>query len=340
MFMMILLNIGVVMVVGPGAWWLTGYDSNLAGDGRRSDFWRRFLRVITTLLLLEVMFLIPPTVLVLSVLLGVIWAGCGSEFFSRWFHRLLDPGFHDKREFDPTKSARDLDRVADLLKSGRHEEAVQLCEELKKSGDANVMVLETLLARAGVQQEPLKKTNPLVEANHLRVQGKFAGAETILKSLLAANPANVDAALMLMRLYAQNMRRADKAAEILRSLQTQPDIPHATVEYAAGSIHEWSQTKPEPVADVLPDSVDELLARGYLGTAIETLENKVKEQPQDFDSWLKLAEAHGLHSGNIQRAEKIVRKIEGDRAFTAEQIGLAKARLAEWRESGLQGKSV
>jgi hypothetical protein len=47
--------------------------------------------------------------------------------------------------------------------------------------------------------------------------------------------------------------------------------------------------------------------------------------------WLKLAEAHGLHSGNLHRAEKIVWKIESHSAFSPEQIALAKARLAEWR---------
>jgi pyrroloquinoline quinone (PQQ) biosynthesis protein C len=79
--------------------------------------------------------------------------------------------------------------------------------------------------------------------------------------------------------------------------------------------------------------VDELLACGYLGTAIEMLEQKTREQPRDFDLWLKLAEAHGLHSGNIHRAEKIVHYMESKHGFSAEQIQIAKARLKEWRET-------
>ena len=73
---------------------------------------------------------------------------------ARAFHRLVDP--EDKREFDPHQGARNLDQVASLLKSGRHEEAAQLCEALKKSGDASVLVLETMLARAGIRQEGFK----------------------------------------------------------------------------------------------------------------------------------------------------------------------------------------
>ena len=74
---------------------MTSYDSNLAGDGRRSDFWRRFLRVIGTLFLVEAMIVVPPTAIFLSVAVGVVWAGCLSELLSRWGRKFLDPGFHD-----------------------------------------------------------------------------------------------------------------------------------------------------------------------------------------------------------------------------------------------------
>lgn len=272
-----------------------------------------------------------PIVLVIAGVLFLIWHRCTGELFASWFLKLIDP--EDKREFDPNETACHLDRVAGLLKKGQREEALQLAEELKKSGDANVVVLETMLARAGIGQERFKISRPLVEASRLRGQGKFGEAETILQSLLAENPANVDAALMLMRLYVQDLRRSDKAAEVLRSLEQQPHIPPAHLEYARRSIIEWGQKKPAPAAVLLPESIDELLAGGYVGTAIETLERKIKEQPKDFDLWLKLAEAHGLRCGNFQRAEKIVQQIESNRGFNAEQIEMAKARLKEWREA-------
>jgi predicted Zn-dependent protease len=243
---------------------------------------------------------------------------------------MIDP--EDNQEFDPNKSLRDLDTIASLIKNGRKEEAIQLCQTLKESGDASVTALETLLEHLGVPRDVVKP-KPLTQAYHLQKEGKFQEAEIILNSMLAENPSNVDAALMLMRLYVQDLRRSDKAGEVLRALEKQPHIPPGHIDYAQRSIHDWGRPKRSPEVVVLPESVDELLACGYLGTAIEILERKIKEQPQDFDSWLKLAEAHGLYSANIPRAEKLVQKIEEGRMFSPEQIQTAKVKLKEWREA-------
>jgi tetratricopeptide (TPR) repeat protein len=327
------LNIILLSAAAAIAWWLSGFDSRVTGENKKADLIRRILRCVATFVLATIFFSEPSIlgILILPVSIGLLWCGCLAELSSRGFHRLIDSD--DRREFDPHQSARNLDLVASLLKSGRHEEAAQLCERLKKSGNANILALETLLARSGIQFDSGRKPKPLVEAHRLRSEGKFTEAEVILQTLLAENPSNVDAALMLMRLYVRDVRRSDKAAEILRALEKQPHIPSAHIEYARRSIHEWGQRKSAPAAEVLPESVDELLACGYLGTATEILERKIKEQPKDFDLWLKLAEAHGLHSGNLQRAEKIVLKIEADPGFSPEQIQIAKARLEEWREA-------
>ncbi len=77
-----------------------------------------------------------------------------------------------------------------------------------------------------------------------------------------------------------------------------------------------------------------MLAQGHLGTAIEILEEKTREQPQDFDLWLKFAEVYAVHCGNVNRAEKIVRQIETNPAFSVEQIKTAKVKLSEWRKTG------
>ena len=337
---MIVLHV-MLMVLGTAAmWWLSGYDAQVRGENRRKDFVRRAARCLATAILALILFgsdavrigyAFIPLILIIPPTIGILWAGCIGAMFAQGIHRVIDSD--DWRPFDPNESSRNLDMVASLLKSGRKEEAAQLCEALKKSGDANVLVLETLLARSGIQFDSGRKPKPLTEAHRLRAEGKFDEAETVLKSLLAENPSNGDAALMLMRLYVRDLRRSDKAAEILRSLEKQPHIPSAHLEYARRSINEWGQRKSAPAEAAMPESVDELLACGYQGTAIEILERKVKEHPQDFDSWLKLAEAHGLYSGNIHRAEKIVEKLEAGNNFSAEQIESAKTKLKEWREA-------
>jgi thioredoxin-like negative regulator of GroEL len=337
---MIVLHVMLVVLGAAAMWWLSGYDTQVKGENKRRDLIRRVARCLATVILLVIFFgpnavrigyAFIPLILIVPAAIGILWAGCIGASFAQGIHRVIDSD--DRRPFDFNERSRNLDLVASLLKSGRYEEAAQLCEALKKSGDANILVLETMLARSGIQFDRGRKPKPLTEAYRLRAEGKPGEAETILQSLLAKNPSDVDAALMLMRLYAQDLRRSDKAAEVLRSLEKQPHIPSAHLEYARRSINEWSQRKSAPAAEILPESVDELLACGYLGTAIEILEGKIKEQPADFDLRLKLAEAHGRHARNFQRAEKIVQQIETSPGFNAGQIQLARARLGEWREA-------
>jgi len=331
----ILLTLATVAI-----WWLSGFDPKATGENRRADLIRRIVRCVATLILAGIFFgtnavalgyTFIPLIFIIPTSLSLLWCGPISELLSQGFHRLIDSD--DRREFDPNKSTRDLDMIAILLKNGRKEEALQLCHTLKETGDANILVLETLLALHGIHLESGRKPAPLTEACRLRSEGKFVEAETILNSLLVENPSNADAALMLMRLYAQDLRRSDKAAEVLRTLKTQPHVPSSHIEYARRSIHDWSQKKADPVIAPLPESVDELLANGYLGTAIEVLEGKTKEQPDDFELKLKLAEAHGKYCGNIRGAEKIVRQIESHHSFNSEQIQIAKSKLQEWREA-------
>jgi tetratricopeptide (TPR) repeat protein len=336
-------NIIVLAFAALVSWWLSGYDAKLTGHDEKAERRRRFIRCGITLLLLEVAFwnlwlygryndvAAGALYLVIAVLLGLTWVSCISGMLAHGFNWLFDP--EDHRELDTDKNQRDLDAIASLIKNGHKEAAIQLCQRLKESGDASVLAMETMLEHLGVQQNAAQKPKPLNEASCLRLQGKFTEAEAILKSLLAENPVNADAAMMLIRLYAQDLRLPVKAVEVLRALEQQPYIPASHLEFARRSIDEWSHPRNEPVATVVPPkSLDELLARGFLGTAMEILENKIKEQPRDFELRMKLAEVHALHCSNFQPAEKIIQQLQRDGNFSPEQIQSAKARLREWRE--------
>jgi tetratricopeptide (TPR) repeat protein len=318
-------------------WWLSGFDAQVTGENKKADLFRRLARCGLTLILATILFGAPSVlaIIIIPASLGVLWCGCIAELLARGFRKLIDP--EDERAFDPAKSLRELDTIAGLIKNGRREEAIQLCEALKETGDVSILTLEMTLELLGVRQENVRKPKPLVEAYRLRLQGKFNEAEIILNSLLFENPANVDAAMMLMRLYAQDLRRSDKAVEILRSLEKQPYVSADYVGFARRSIAEWANPKREKTAvEPMPESIDELLAQKYFGTAIEMLEQKIKEQPENFDSWMKLAEAHGRHCDNLELAGKIVRQIETNPAFDKEQIQFAKMKLDEWREARLK----
>jgi thioredoxin-like negative regulator of GroEL len=340
-----LTNFAVLAFATLASWWLSGYDAKLTGANEREDFIRRTIRCGITLFLVELAFWnlwrywryndSGSGIMYLFIMLPLvaIWCGCLSEMVAHGFHWLIDPGDH--REFDPHAGRRDLDTIASLIRQGRKEEAIGLCQRLKESGGVSVLALDTMLERLGVKPDNVKKTRPLAEADRLRSQGKLHEAESLLQSLLVENPSNVDAALLLMRLYAQDLRRGDKASEVLRALERQPHVPAAPIEFARRSINEWSNPTPmKSAVKVQPESIDELVAHRYFGTAIELLEQKIKEQPQDFDLWLKLAETHGQHCGNVKRAKKIIQQIEANAAFRPEQIQLARTRLDEWREAG------
>jgi len=87
----------------------------------------------------------------------------------------------------------------------------------------------------------------------------------------------------------------------------------------------------EPACGLGRESVDQMLADGRFASAVEKLEDQIKDQPQDFALWLKLAEAHGLYCHNHHLARKIVGRIEANPAFTKEQVDLALSKLREWR---------
>jgi hypothetical protein len=198
--MMILLHIGTLVFIAAVAWWFSSYDSKLTGENHKEDFIRRMVRCGLTLFLVEVLIWLPPSVLVIPIFLGVLWAGCLSELFSRGFRWLIDP--EDKRKFDPRESVRQLDLIGALIRSGRKAEAIQLCQSLRVSGEVDLTTLEFMLEHLGVPQPATKKTSPLTAASQLRQQGKFNEAKLLLTSLLTENPPNLDAAMMLVRVYA------------------------------------------------------------------------------------------------------------------------------------------
>jgi hypothetical protein len=80
------------------------------------------------------------------------------------------------------------------------------------------------------------------------------------------------------------------------------------------------------------DPIDQLLAEQRLGTAVELLKQQAESSPKNFNLWLRYAEAHGLHCGNLTTATKIVRQMERSGNFKKAQMKKAYARLKKWHE--------
>jgi hypothetical protein len=353
---MIFPSIILLLVTALLSWWLSGFDKRVTGEFPKNDIIIRSIRCGLTLLLVEYAFLnlahwalsrdlgAGITYLACCVPLVFLWAGCLGECFAHGFTQLLDP--MDRVGADAGETQRDLDRVAALASANRTAEAVELCRELKQSGRASGLAMDAMLERLGAGEQRAVKSRPMAEIRGLRASGQFQEAEASLKSLLEANPADLTAALLLMQVYALDLHRPDQAAQVLNHVKEQPCTPSAFIEFARRSLVEWSQrasactpanaipgsSRADHPPDPAPEpSIDDLLANGCFGTAIETLERKVKEQPGDFVTWLKMAEVHGRYCKNLHSAEKVVERMRMNSTFTPDEIRQVKLKIKEWR---------
>ncbi len=332
------------------AWWLSGYDHRVTGEDPKADLIRRTIRVGITAVLLSSVMINGYFALYIFVVIGIYWAGCGSEFVARQFHRAIDP--EDKRAFDPKETHRNLDLLAQFVREGRTREALDLCKQLQTSGEASPMALDATLYHLYQNNLDSISTAPmLVEPCRLRELGQFTEAEALLKRIIEAQPENWPAMLLLVRVYAEDLHQPNKALAFITPVDKKnPPLHPAFTKYAKRSIEEWyaaalqgkrSENQPAvalasvdstPVAPAVMTevSVDELLKDGQLTNAIELLENTTRKEPKNFDAWMKLAEVHAIYCVDLNRAGKIFRTMELSSNFTPEEINRTRAQLREW----------
>jgi tetratricopeptide (TPR) repeat protein len=335
----------IVALLMAGAWWLSGYDSGVTGENRTDDFIRRAVRCGVTVLLIFLATLTPYFAIFIFVALAVLWASCLAEFFTRRLQSVVDP--EDDREFDPKATERNMDLLGQMIRQGRTREALEFCKKLQASGEANPLALEATVHRVYQQILDSIDTSPFLrEVRELNKVGKFEEAESRLKQILVAQPDNWAAMLLLMRIYVKGLARPVKALAYVQA-DEHLHLPPAFFGYARRSISRWVEEAAHPEGSEQKDtlashferfaagpelSLDELLKNNQLATAVERLENDMREQPRNFDLWLKLAEVYAVNCSDSNRAGKIVQKMEKTSAFTAEQIQLAKSKLRDWQK--------
>jgi len=328
-----------ILIVTAAGWWLSGFDSHLTGEDYRVDFTRRAVRTGITCLLAMIAVLAGPLAIFFFFGIALVWMTCVAEMCARVFHRLVDPG--DDREFDPKQIDRHLDRMGLLIKQGRTHEALDLCKKLKESSEGSHLALETTLHRLYQDSLDSAEKSPLFADVREHVErGEWEPAEARLKQILATQPENSPAALLLMRLYAVNMSRPDKALALLQTGQNEPRVHLAFAELAKRSINDWVAQGLPPVEPPVPMvasepepelTVDELLQTSQFSTAVERLEKSIQDDPHNFELWMKLAEVYAVHCADLHRAGKVIQKLERTGGFNAEQIQQAKAQLREWQ---------
>jgi hypothetical protein len=89
---------------------------------------------------------------------------------------------------------------------------------------------------------PSPKPSPLRNINRLRSRGCYQEAKSQLLRLLRHNPDNMAAAVMLVRVYAQDLHERDKAEKLINSLEKKPFISNGVIDFLRNSLNEWLAT--------------------------------------------------------------------------------------------------
>lgn len=256
----------------------------------------------------------------------------------------------------------------DIAKASRIVRRLQRCR--KFSSDQRMYALQELkgwAARFGIHideqtfagRRPRKKRDPVRVADRLRLAGLFQEARAVLTTEFQRHPENLASSLLLMRLYAQDLRLPHKAEKVLKEISSQPFISDAYLEFARRSITEWTSLPPEtrerkrswwqrvvqdrseppgpsriklsspappgplPRPSHSPEtaghSVEDLLHQGRLGTALEVAESQWAADPDDFQNWRQLIEILTRHAPNAKRSREFIEQIQQREDFSQEQ---------------------
>lgn len=217
--------------------------------------------------------------------------------------------------------------------------------------------------------------------------GKINEAAKLLNAILAKDSLNEAAFILLVRLYAQDLKKRAVARKLIE--ERRETFSPNLLEFLESSLDEWAQLpsrgnvgstgrfgrifipnfqnskphkitlksnpalaepkKPDPIEAYLErvkqawsepspmlnqpqDSIEKLVHERRFGTAIEQLKEQADAHPKDFVIWLRYAEVHGNHCGEISMAEKIIQQMERSRNFKEAEIKDAYASLNHWRE--------
>jgi tetratricopeptide (TPR) repeat protein len=257
---------------------------------------------------------------------------------------------------------------------GRLGEAERLARRLQRcrgiSNDQKIFAVHQLKGWAAIRGVNLnlnqfgcirpfvRKAKPLQAVCRLRQQGLFLQARNRLRVLRQKDPEDLAVALLLTRVYTQDLGRRDKAEKLLAELEEQPFTSAAFLEFARHSLDEWEGMAPaveprkrkwwrlitrarsEPplgrstvatsgrnlaakdppkTADELSRMVANMAADGQLDTAVQAAERLLAANPEDFQVWMLLLRIFGMRIGDLRRAAEICADIHAAPKFSAEQ---------------------
>jgi tetratricopeptide (TPR) repeat protein len=268
---------GILLATAMLAWWISGYDPKLTGENQGKDILGRLLRCGFTLFLmaagLAATALDPSfggvVTIIIAIPMVILWLNCLGEAFAQAFHSLIDAP-PDSPSSNPNKLTADLDQLAVLSNRGQTTEALQLCAELLKKGEASRLATETMCFHLYSQMfanESLLSSPSLSPIYELCESGRFTEAESHLTQMLDRDPENLLVAFLLIRLYARDLQEPEKARALIQSLERRPNPPPMFSGYAEYQIEQWLGSSSGEVKS--DDGIESLLVRRRLPQKIE-----------------------------------------------------------------------
>jgi len=244
---MILFCLAILVATAVLAWWISGYDPDLTGN-KEVDIVRRIIRCGLTVFLMAAGLVGTASdprfggaiAITIAVPMVKLWLNCAGEALSQGFCRLIDSP--SDSESNPEQLTADLDRLAELSNRGQTYEALQLCGELLKKGEASRVAMETMCFRLYSQMfadESLLASPMLSPIHHLCETGQFKEAESELVHVLEREPENLLAVFMLLRLYARDLLQPQKARALIQSFENRSELQPMFADYAKDRFKGW-----------------------------------------------------------------------------------------------------
>ena len=239
-----------------------------------------------------------------------------------------------KIERPPLQPSALTDRVEAKCRAGRFGEAVTILLEVLQKDSLNEAAF-TQLVRIYCQD---LKNRPLAE------KLISEAGETFSPKLLNFLGNSLDEWMQLpirsvvrrRRLLDRLLRRNEPEPAPRKIILTSNPRPAPPKAQDPLEVHlerlKQSQAESRPDTTGVFDHVEKLLLERRLGTAVELLKEQAEADPANFDLWLRYAEAHGDHCGQVFTAEKIIIRMDRSGNFKKAQIKKAYTRLKKWHK--------
>ncbi len=156
------------------------------------------------------------------------------QCFGHWLFAIETALLYERSPYKATRLARRLIRLKEISE----EQKLYAVKQLETWSDLTGKRISLN------PPAPVVRRKPFEEAVALREQGYFEEAETRLRHVLTRDHDNFAALQLLIRLYAQDLKRPDLAEKTFDELKRTPHVPGSLVDFVEKSLSDWIGAPP------------------------------------------------------------------------------------------------